>query len=371
MKGLINLLLPKTLLARTLIRGNLQLLLVVLGAGLGIYMFIDLFDRLDDFLEAGVGASSMAAYFFYRLPFIISQIFPAVFLLALMIQLALMLRSRELLALEACAVSPMKVARTFFVYAVLLSLVQLTFSEVLGVQGHRLADGIWNEQVRKRQNVNRQLEDVWFREHGAIVHMDSVTPAAGVGQGVTVHRLVDGDSGRIQEIVRATSFRSSSEGWTLFNATRTLPDSFTVENATEIDLALQTDVRSFRIVDPKSKLQSLPLWQLGREITRLHDSGSNIERLRTAWHMKIAYACSIVVMSLVALALVSIFGSIFVIVPAGLVLVFGYYVIFVLFVSAGEKGLMPPFLAAWAANFLFAFLAGGRILLGRSFRMTR
>lgn len=364
-------LLPRTLLGRTLIRNNLTLLLIVLGAGLGIYVFIDLFDRLDDFLEAGVGLATMSAYFCYRLPFIISQIFPAVFLLALMIQLALMLRSRELLALEACAVSPVKIARTILIYAVLLTLVQLMFSEVLGVQGYSLADRIWNEQVRKRQSTNRQLEDVWFREKNAIVHMDVVTPAIGTGQGVTVHHLVDGDSGRVQEIIRAQSFRSSTQGWQLYNATRTQPDSFFVENATEIELNLQTDVRSFRIVDPKSKLQSLPLWQLGNEITRLHNSGSNIERLRTAWHMKIAYASSIVVMALVALALVSIFGSIFVIVPAGLILTFAYYAAFVLFVSAGEKGLMPPFLAAWMANFLFAALAGGRIMLGRSFRMTR
>ena len=68
------------LLTRYILRQNLYLLLLVCGIGLGIYIFIDLFDRLDDFLEAGVGFASVGAYFLYRTPFILAQIFPAVFL---------------------------------------------------------------------------------------------------------------------------------------------------------------------------------------------------------------------------------------------------------------------------------------------------
>lgn len=125
----------------------------------------------------------------------------------------------------------------------------------------------------------------------------------------------------------------------------------------------------FLIIDPKTKLESLPLWQLGSEIQRLRDSGSNIERLQTAWHMKLAYAASVLVMALIALAVISVFGSLYVIIPVGLVTTFCYYGLFVLFASAGENGLVPPVLAAWAANALFASLAGARMAMGRSFHL--
>lgn len=357
------------LLTRYILRQNLYLLLLVCGIGLGIYIFIDLFDRLDDFLEAGVSLFSVGAYFLYRSPFILAQIFPAVFLIALMVQLGLMLRSRELLALEACSVSPGAVARSVIWYALALCVAQLLFSEVLGVSGHKAADRIWNEQVRNRQLETRQLSDIWFREGNRIVHMGTVVPAAGRGTNLTVNVLETDDSGSIGEIIRAEAFESTSRGWLLTGVTRTLPATFEVQNLAGLTLDLRTDVRGFLIVDPKARLESLPLWQLGAEIDRLRDSGSNIERLQTAWHMKLAYAGSVLVMALIALAVVSLFGSLFVIIPIGLVSTFCYYGVFVLCAAAGEKGLAPPLLAAWAANIFFAVAAGGWMLRGRSFHL--
>lgn len=358
-----------SLLSRYILRQNLFLLFLVCGIGLGISVFIELFDRLDEFLGAGVGFSSIAAYFFYRIPFVLAQIFPAVFLVALMAQLGLMLRSRELLALEACAVSPGAVAKSVLWYALGLCLVLFLFSEVLGVSGHRAADRIWNEEVRNRQIEKKELSDIWFREDNRIVHMKEVAPASKKGTGLTIHILDSDDAGSISEIIRAEKFKVTSRGWLLSEVTRTLPATFSVERETSMELVLHTDVGSFLVVDSKAKLESLPLWQLGQEIRRLKDSGSNIERLQTAWHMKLAYAASVLVMALIALAVVSLVGSIYVIIPIGLVTTFCYYGLFVLCASAGEKGLVPPVLAAWAVNAFFATLAGGRILLGRSFHL--
>ena len=357
------------LLTGYILRQNLYLLLLVCGIGLGVYVFIELFDRLDDFLEAGVGAASVAAYFLYRTPFILAQIFPAVFLVALMIQLGLMLRSRELLALEACAVSPGSVARSVLWYALALCLAQFVFSEVLGVSGHKAAERIWNEEVRKRQVAARKLSDVWFREGDRIVRMGQIVPATGDGVNLTVYVLAGDDSGRVDEIIRARKFKATTTAWVLSEVRRVVPDTFEVRQTERLEIVMNTDVASFLVIDPKTKLESLPLWQLGSEIRRLRDSGSNIERLQTAWHMKLAYAGSVLVMALVALAVISVFGSLFVIIPVGLVTTFCYYGLFVLCASAGEKGLVPPVLAAWAANAVFAALAGARLALGRSFHL--
>lgn len=357
------------LLTRYILRQNLYLLLLICGIGLGIFVFIELFDRMDEFLAAGVGAGTIASYFAFRTPFILAQIFPAVFLVALMVQLGLMLRNRELLALQACSVSPGSVAKSVLWYALALCLVQFAFSEVLGVSGHKAADRIWNEEVRNREIATRKLSDVWFREGERIVHMGEVVPAAGKGRNLTVYVLDPEDSGKVAEVVKAEEFRSSAGDWVLSEATRTVPESFVVTREKSASLDLRTDVASFLIIDPKTKLESLPLWQLGSEIQRLRDSGSNIERLQTAWHMKLAYAASVLVMAFIALAVISVFGSLYVIVPVGLVTTFCYYGLFVLCASAGENGLVPPVLAAWAANALFASLAGARMAMGRSFHL--
>lgn len=356
-----------TLLSRYVLRQNLFLLLLICGVGLGIYIFIDLFDRLDDFVDAKVGLWTVATYFFYRLPSILAQIFPAVFLLAAMVQLGIMLRNRELLALEACSVSPGAVARSVLYYALALCLAQLLLSEVLGAYGHRAAERIWSEEVRSRAIATRQLHNIWFREGNRIVNITAATPLQGRGQGLTIHTLDPSNTGRIVEIVRAGAFTVSPKGWLLEDASRLLPDSFAVQNASQLLVQFQTDLGGFLVIDPKTKLESLPLWQLGSEMERLRQAGSNIERLQTAWHMKLAYAASLLVMALIALATVSMFGSLFVIIPVGLVTTFCYYGLFVFSASAGENGLLPPIVAAWSANMIFALLAGARVMMGRSF----
>lgn len=352
------------LLVRYFLRQNMALLLMVCAVGLGAFIFIELFDRLDDFLEADVGFRIVFTYFICRLPFMLSQIFPAIFLIALVVHLGLMARNRELLALEACAVSFHTLTKAVIIYALLLCGVQFALSEFLGVRGHEAADRIWNEEVRNRQVRNRPLYNIWFRENNRIVHMGSVIPAQETGTGLEIFSL-DPGAGTVQEIVRAASFTVSRGEWTLTDVTRTVPDSFSIMREDRLSIRLATPLVSFQVIDPKASLESLPLWQLGGEIRRLRDSGSNIERLLTAWHMKPAYAGAVLIMGLIALALTSLDASLYLTIPLSLLVTFCYHGMFVLCVSAGEKGLVPPFAAAWAANLFFAALAGCRLFWGR------
>ena len=62
------------ILTRYILRQNLFLLLLICGIGLGVFIFVELFDRLDEFLDAGVGVATIVSYFAYRTPFILSQI---------------------------------------------------------------------------------------------------------------------------------------------------------------------------------------------------------------------------------------------------------------------------------------------------------
>ncbi len=355
-----------TVLTRYLLRQNLGLLLIICGIGLGVYVFVELFDRLDDFLEAGASSQAIISYFLFRIPFILAQIFPAVFLVSLLVQMGLMMRNRELLALQACAVSLWTVTKSIVLYALVLSLVQLFFSEALGVAGYRAAEKIRSEELRNRKSSELMLPNVWFREGNFIVHMEQLKPVQRKGQKLSIYVIDAADAGKIVEIVRAEEFFVQGGVWQLRDVARLDPGSFSRVTITQETLALATDPLTFKSVDPKASMQSLPVWQLGEEIRRLKDSGSNIERLETAWHSKMAYATSLVVMALLALGVISFFHSLYMIIPLGLVLTFFYYAVFVVFVSAGENGVVPPAAGAWAANLFFGLLAGGQLLYGRS-----
>ena len=94
----------------------------------------------------------------------------------------------------------------------------------------------------------------------------------------------------------------------------------------------------------------------------MRSSGSNVESLRTAWHAKIAYAASILVMAFVATAIVSWKDNIYIAVTLALVVTFLYYAVYTLGTTLGQRGLIPPFAGAWSANIIAAAIALWRLL---------
>jgi lipopolysaccharide export system permease protein len=112
-------------------------------------------------------------------------------------------------------------------------------------------------------------------------------------------------------------------------------------------------MRGFLTADVNDKAD-LPLQALGKVIEELRESGSNVERLRTAWHGKWSYAFSMVTMALLALAMCTLFENLYVNLVLSLLVIFGYYGLYVVGITTGQKGLMPPRLGAWLANMLFS-----------------
>ena len=341
-----------TTLHRYLLRQNLYYLLLSLGAGIGIYLLIDIFDRLDDFVGAQAGVEATVLYFAAKIPLIVSQVLPAVFLLSLLAQLSIMRRQQELTALEAGGIPLSRLAVFFLVYAVFWSGLQLGFSEGLGVVGQRKSEAIWEQDVRGHAPSQRTLRDVWFKSEHFVVHMHRVTPQQKTGRKITVY-VMDEDFSRIRTIHRAERFQQQTDSWVLSEVTSLKPHAFTTSAQDRLPLPLQQDLADFLAVDPKAEPESLSLWQLGHLISELRQSGSNVERLATTWHMKLAYGFSLVVMALLALGIVSASGNIYVNIPIGLTVIFVYYALFVLGGTLGEKGIVSPWIGGWLGNMVW------------------
>jgi lipopolysaccharide export system permease protein len=319
-----------------------------------------MFDRLDDFLEAGAGFVTILAYFAVKLPLIVSQLLPAVFLVALVIQLSLMNRSRELLALTAGGISPVALARLFLILGLLWCLVQIVFSQAIGVRGEQKAGQIWSESVKKKQDNARVLKDVWFKEGLLVIHFDQAWPTGLKGEGLTAYSF---DRGRLvlQKIIKAKRFSDDGERWRLEDVTELDPATFATVSSPEATLDIGQRLKNFAVVDPHTDPGSLPLWQLGTLIDLLKASGSNVERLTTIWHMKIAYGFAIPVMSLLALAVLSFNLNIYLSVGVSLAATFFYYALFTFFASAGQRGMISPLLGAWLGNLVFGAATGLRL----------
>ncbi|SIN75649.1 LptF/LptG family permease [Halodesulfovibrio marinisediminis] len=350
-----------SLLSRYMLKQNLFLMLLILGIGTAVYLMTDLFEKLDDFLEAGLGFSTIALYFICKLPLIISQILPAVFLLSCTVQLCVMSRSKELVALQAGGVSFMSLARFIVYMGLFWAVVQLGFSQYLGVMGDVESRRIWSEEVRGKTAANAIVHDIWFLEDEYIINLGVAHLNAETAENVTVMRILD-DGDTIQEVIKAKRAVIQPDSWMLLSVVRTEPGSYVVSNLAQLTLPIQQKLGVFKTVSADANLNRLSLWELGGAIDRLEASGSNVEALRTTYHQKIAYAAAVLIMGLVALMLLTWKDSLYINISVGLILTFVFYALFTWFGALGERGLVNPVFGAWFPNVLFAVITLGRVL---------
>ncbi|MDD6088841.1 MAG: LptF/LptG family permease [Desulfovibrionaceae bacterium] len=349
-----------SLLSRYLIRNNFAILIPTLLIGIGLYLLTDLFERLDNFIEADLPLATVLMYFAVKLPLVVSQILPVIFLLSTVIQLCLMTRNRELIALRSGGISFSVIARALLLCGAFWSISQFCFSEYLGVAGERESARIWQEEVRKRNLAAAVLRNLWFTDGSWIASLDTLNPDCS-GTGFAAFHIAE-TGADIDTVIHADSFMAQPGSWTLYAVSQYEPQSFTREHKKTLVLPLQYDPENFRIMRNNTKPQHLPFMQLGQIINRLKGSGSNVEHLRTTWHAKIAYAASLMVMALLAIAIVSRTENIYFAVTAALIATFLYYALHTTGLTLGQKGVISPIWAAWAANIAAAAAAAWQLM---------
>jgi len=343
-------------LSRYLIRQNIYLMAICLTVGTSLYLLSDIFDRLDDFIRAGLGAQTILFYFIVKIPLIVSQLMPAVFLLAMVVQLGVLSRSREMLALRAGGVSFAWFIRFFVVYALIWSAGQLVFSQFLGVFGEQEANRIWKEDVRKKQLDELTIHDLWFRDGPFIVLAKEAQPSKSRASDITVYEFTT-DNQELIRILNAKKALIDDHGWGLLDVHELDTRTFTTVDRQSQFLSVRQNLSAYAAVELKGDTAQLPLFELAKAIKRLQESGSNVEILQTVWHSKLSYAFSMVIMALLALTLVTFSENVYANIGLSLILIFIQYGTHVVGTTAGEKGVLPPIMAAWFGNGIMGGLA--------------
>ncbi len=106
-------------------------LLILLFGLTGLYLLIDAFEHMDEFLRAGMPAPAIAAYFLLSSAQILYELSPLIILLAGLLTLVTMGRSKELLALRAVGVRPGRIFAPLLSACLVLALLFSSFRLVI------------------------------------------------------------------------------------------------------------------------------------------------------------------------------------------------------------------------------------------------
>lgn len=363
MRGARRLLPP--IISRHLVREFLRAFGLALATFIAIFIIVEFFDRVDTFLRNHASAGAIARYFLFKLPMVVTQVTPVAVLAGGLVGLGLLARQNEFIAMRACGVSIWQVTAPLVVVAGIISLVVLTWNETVVPYSARRSHMIENLEIRRR-GIDRIFagREVWYHGGAGFYNIDRVSPRRSALYGLTVYQLTP--DFRPWRTIEAESASWDGTRWQLLGVrTREFGGGGVREVPRVPDgFELPESLEDFRVVSVEA--EELSYGMLRRQIEDLQRKGVDTSESWVDLHLKLALPAASLMMILIAAPLAaagtrggSIAGSM----AVGFVVGFGYFVVVAFARALGQSGALPPAIAAWAGNAVFA-LIGGYYLLG-------
>jgi len=341
-------------------REILKFCAIVLVGALGLYLVVDFFRRIDNFLEAGLALSRARVYFQLKLPQMVAEITPFSILLGVLIPLGLMNKNNEILALRSSGVNTYYLLRPALIIGLASTLFLFLLSELVVHVTLSKANHIWWTEVKKKSAVTLKQKDIWIKGKRSIYNIAYYNPQKKMIFKIALNYL-DKDFRLIKRIdAREAVFRSGN--WVFFDVIEQELDqqdgSYKVSSFKErtepVDF-LPDDL--MRVIKNPEEMNVKELFAF---IRGAESEGYDTTNYWVDFFNKFAYPFVCLIMSVIATGIAVMGGiqkNLFVSIVTGLILVFIYWVLHSFCLSLGYGGRLPPLLAAWFSNILFGLLA--------------
>lgn len=348
------------ILNRYLARDFLQNFLFGLAAFTTIYLVVEFFERINAFLHNQASLEMMVSYFLNKIPSIIYQVSPAAILLSSLITLGLMARHNEIMALKAGGVSLRQIVIPIGGVVLLLYLGLLGLNEYLVPSANQRVRELLNLIIHKKKPVEVfKQSQIWIHSHQSIYNIQLYHPEKNSLEGVTIYRF----DPHFQLLERLDARRANWENgqWVFFEATITQfsADGFPVRKKyPQIAFPLPETPQDLRVAERKP--EEMNYRELGEYVQKIERGGYESAKYRCALHAFFSFPFTGVILAFLGIPLALRKGK-----GAGIALAFGlsilvsflYLVTFSFSLELGKAGLLPPFVAAWLGNFIFALVA--------------
>jgi len=353
------------LLDRYIARECAKLLALCLVVFVGVYVVVDLFEKLARFLEAQVSPGLIVRYYLFRLPKILIEALPVAVLLACLLGLGGLAKNNEVLAMKMGHLGSLRIALPCIGVGLAASLFAWITVEYIAPRASERALDIERTQVRRlpAHRITRD-SDIWYRaQDDRFVHISLIETQSGLIRGMSIFELSPGFD--LLRRIDAGEASWGPDGWSLRNGYQMElnKNPIRITPFKELGLALKERPEEFARVARSPEEMSYA--QLRAYIDRLVKSGVSATRYMVDLHAKV----STTLVSLIMAVLGASFGlrtgraGVMVWVAACIPMGFVYYVILVLGISLGRGGALPPLVAAWLPNVVFA--AAGVVSLWR------
>ncbi|MFO7962480.1 MAG: LPS export ABC transporter permease LptG [Desulfobacterales bacterium] len=329
---------------------------IVLAAVMGVYLMVDFFEKVDNFVSSGVETRKAVALFIYNLPLIVTQVLPFALLLAVLVALGVMNRNNEIIALKSGGIGIIHLIKPVIAVSLLMTVVLFLLSETVIPITAPKANRIWIQDIKKKDMTTTREKNIWIRDKRRIAHITYYNAVKQTAFDVSLYffddrfnliRRLDAETGVFEE-----------EKWRLYNVVDQVRDPEDTAFRTRV-YASKTEQLGLSPADLRRisrKSEEMGFVELYEYVEKMKADEYDVTTLRVDLHAKAAFPFICVIMGLLGTGIgvrKSTREGMPVGIAYGIGIAFLYWMFHSFSVSLGYGGLLPPVVAAWAADAVF------------------
>ena len=329
-----------------------------------VYMLIDVY---EDILDNSPTPYYVILYFVNSLPYLLFEVIPLAVAIATLLMVGTMARNREILGLLTSGVSQKQIAQPLIYLGVVLAVGVFLLSELVIPKCQSRARFIEKAYIEgKGEEIITSSDDLFVtgkdNRYYILDNYDSLLKK--MTNPIIIDTVENG--GKLQNKMKAASseFVERKEGesyWRFYNLQvwafnedgsikeykqYTEPVVFAMEN--------QLD----KFLSYRKEPEEMNLWELQSYLSILRNRGENVGRYATDLHLKISFPLAVILVIIVCFSFASRMqlGNLVITFAEAMALIIGFYAITALFRAMGHNLVLPPLIAAWTPDALFAVI---------------
>jgi len=332
--------------------------------GIGVLAFVTIFitlnmvEKVDDFIDNRVPTITVLQYYAFQVPYIFTLTLPVAVLIAALFTVGQMARTNELVAMRASGVRFARTIAPLVAGGLVASLISIAVGEFVQPQASAVVDRIANSEIKRTPASQPRIRtDITYRGRNGLVYS---TPEYDTKFHTMKDLVVEQTQGG-RFVLRINAARAAWQDsvWVLSDAwIRWFSEDGEVEREEFIAKGPFPVLRDnpVDILREQRKPEDMSYRELRRLVQTIRQSGGDPSKYRVALAGKIAFPFASLIVVLMGAPLTAHLkrGGLAVGVGIGLGLAFLYYGMMKGGQAMGDHALVPPLLAAWASNIVFA-----------------
>ncbi len=322
------------------------------------------FELLGDIIRNGIAMSRVFTYLFFLAPMLIYDTLPISVLVAVLVTFGVLTKHNEVTAFKACGISLHRLAVPVLVMSGAFSAGLFAFDHYYIPDANRKQDALRNEIKGKPKQTYLHPERKWIFGNGSRIYyykyfdnlenvMGNVSVFELDPKTFDLNRQISAERAQWQPSLRTWIFQN---GWVYQIGGKF--ERFQVKTFPELD-----EPPDYFLKELKQDKQ-MNFQELGAYIGDLQQSGFDTIRLRVQLYKKFSVPLFALIMAMISIPFGFLVGNRGAMAGIGVSIgiAMAYWGVGKLFEQIGNANQLPPSLAAWSPDVLFA-LAGAYLLL--------